>query len=151
MELPDDEHLEVTLSDPTRIGQPDREIPLAFYWSSLAPQPMPIVVLSHGGAFGQTDPRASLEAWAPVLAEHGYLAVAIAHTPRDDIERIVLTMNLGGTLPQCASSSIWAMTVRSTSAVSSPNWRSAAQLRPGTAGPISAPLPTWDTPLDPVR
>ena len=99
--LPDDEHLKITLSDPTRIGQPDREIPLAFSWSSMAPLPMPIVVLSHGGAFGQTNPRNSLEAWAAVLAQHGYLAVAIAHTARDDLERIVLTMNLGGTLPQC--------------------------------------------------
>ncbi len=36
-----------------------------------------------------------------MLAEHGYLSVAIAHTPRTDLERILLTMNLGGTLPQC--------------------------------------------------
>lgn len=35
-----------------------------------------------------------------MLTEHGYL-VAIAHTPRTDLERILLTMNLGGTLPQC--------------------------------------------------
>jgi predicted dienelactone hydrolase len=101
MGLADDQRLEVTLSDPARIGQPDRQIPIAFYWSSAAPLPMPIVVLSHGGAFGHDNPRRSLEKWAPVLAQHGYLAVAIAHTPRTDIERIVLTMNLGGTLPQC--------------------------------------------------
>ena len=99
--LPDDEHLEVTLSDPTRVGQPDRAIPLAIAWSSLAPQPMPVVVLSHGGAFGHDDPQDTLQAWIPVLAQHGFLTVAIAHTARDDIERIVLTMNLGGTLPQC--------------------------------------------------
>jgi predicted dienelactone hydrolase len=36
-----------------------------------------------------------------MLSRHGYMSVAIAHTPRNDLERIVLTMNLGGTLPQC--------------------------------------------------
>lgn len=101
MGLSDDERLELNLSDPTRIGQPDRQIPLALYWSSMAPLPMPVVVLSHGGAFGQDNPRAVLEEWASPLAQHGYLAVAVAHTARTDIERIVLTMNLGGTLPQC--------------------------------------------------
>lgn len=39
--------------------------------------------------------------WATILAQHGYLTVSIAHGARTDIERIVLTMHLGGTLPQC--------------------------------------------------
>ena len=59
MGLTDDERLELTLSDPARVGQPDREIPVAFYWSSAAPLPMPGVVLSPGGAFGHDDPRSS--------------------------------------------------------------------------------------------
>lgn len=97
-----DENREQTLVDEDRLGQPGREIPVAMYWSSAAPTPMPVVVLSHGGAGGKTDPRRSMDQWAPLLAEHGYFAVAIAHGPRTDIERIVLTMHLGGTLPQCA-------------------------------------------------
>jgi len=101
MGLTDDERLDLTVSDPTRIGQPDREIPLAFYWSSAAPMPMPVVVLSHGGAYGHDNPRAVLQEWASPLAQHGYLAVVVAHVDRTDVERIVLTMNLGGTLPQC--------------------------------------------------
>lgn len=101
MGLTDDERLELTVSDPARLGQPGREIPLAFYWSSAAPVPMPVVVLSHGGAFGHDDPQAVFQEWASPLAQHGYLAVVVAHAARTDIERIVLTMNLGGTLPQC--------------------------------------------------
>lgn len=99
--LTDIDALELNLTDPDRLGQPGRSIPVAIRWSPSAPQPMPVVVLSHGGAYGHFDPRRALAEWATMLAEHGYLTVAIAHTPRDDIERIVLTMNLGGTLPQC--------------------------------------------------
>ena len=47
------------------------------------------------------NPTRALDEWAELLSRHGYLSVAIAHTPRTDLERIVLTMNLGGTLPQC--------------------------------------------------
>lgn len=97
-----DENRELVVADDNRLGQAGREIPIAVYWSSAAPTPMPVVLLSHGGADGKTDPRRSMDQWAPLLAAHGYLAVAIAHPPRTDIERIVLTMHLGGTLPQCA-------------------------------------------------
>lgn len=97
-----DEHQEQVVVDNRRVGQAGRQIPIAMYWSSAAPTPMPVVVLSHGGAGGKTDPRRAMDQWAPLLAEHGYLAVAMAHVPRSDIERIVLTMHLGGTLPQCA-------------------------------------------------
>jgi hypothetical protein len=97
-----DEHKQLVIVDEGRIGQEGRQIPFALYWSSAAATPMPIVVLSHGGAYGKTDARKSMDEWAPLVAEHGYLAVAIAHVPRTDLERIVLTMNLGGTLPQCA-------------------------------------------------
>lgn len=62
---------------------------------------MPVVVLSHGDALGHVDKHGALDEWAQLVARHGYLSVAIAHTPRTDVERIVLTMNLGGTLPQC--------------------------------------------------
>lgn len=101
MGLPDIEFREVQLTDPDRLGDPDRRIPVAIRWSPSAPQPMPVVVLSHGGAFGHVNPRGVLDEWADVATRHGYLTVAVAHTPRTDIERIVLTMNLGGTLPQC--------------------------------------------------
>lgn len=97
-----DHHRQEVVEDADRIGQPDRQIPIAMSWSSAAPTPMPVVVLSHGGAYGKTDPRRSMDQWAVLLAEHGYFTVAMAHVPRTDLERIILTMNLGGTLPQCA-------------------------------------------------
>jgi predicted dienelactone hydrolase len=99
--LVDVEHREVQFLDPARVGQPDRPIPAAIRWSPSATQPMPFVVLSHGGAFGHVNPGGALDEWATMLSRHGYMSVAIAHTPRTDLERIVLTMNLGGTLPQC--------------------------------------------------
>ena len=101
MDLEDVDHDEVHLTDQDRIGQPGRSVPVALRWSPSAPQPMPVVVLSHGGAYGHHNPRTALDEWASMLARHGYLTAAIAHTPRTDLERIVLTMNLGGTLPQC--------------------------------------------------
>ncbi len=101
MELADLEYRELELVDAARVGQPDRPIPVALRWSPSAPRPMPVAVLSHGGAFGHVNPRGALDEWAAMLSRHGYLSVAIAHTPRTDLERIVLTMNLGGTLPQC--------------------------------------------------
>lgn len=91
----------VTLTDPERTGQVDRPIPVMIRYSPSAPLPMPVVVLSHGGASGHVTATGAMAEWAAMLAEHGYLTVAIAHTPRTDIERIVLSMNLGGTLPQC--------------------------------------------------
>lgn len=97
-----DERHVIELIDAGRIGQPGRAIPFAVRWSSSATVPMPVVVLSHGGAEGKTNPHLVMQEWAEVLAEHGYMSVSIAHTPRSDIERIVLTMNLHGTLPQCA-------------------------------------------------
>lgn len=100
--LPVDEHRELVLVDEHRTGQPGRQVPIAISWSSSVPAPLPVVLLSHGGADGKTDPRRSMDQWARLLAEHGHLAVAVAHTPRTDVERIVLTMHLGGTLPQCA-------------------------------------------------
>ncbi|MGH3928957.1 MAG: alpha/beta hydrolase family protein [Pseudonocardiaceae bacterium] len=97
-----DERHDIELFDADRIGQPGRAIPCTVRWSSSAAVPMPVVVLSHGGAEGKTNPRLAMVEWAEALAEHGYLSVSIAHIPRSDIERIVLTMNLRGTLPQCA-------------------------------------------------
>jgi hypothetical protein len=80
-----DEHLEVTLSDPARIGQPRQGDPgrvLLVVGGSTADAHRGLVAWRR---LGETDPRTGLEAWASGLAEHGYLAAAIAHTPRTDI------------------------------------------------------------------
>lgn len=61
-----------------------RNVNIAIYRPVDAPTPMPVVLLSHGGASGKTDPMKSMENWAPVLAEAGYFAVAIAHEGRDE-------------------------------------------------------------------
>jgi len=75
--------IEVTLVDPDRIGGP-REVPIAIRYSLAAPRPMPVVVWSHGGATGKTDPTLALEHWATAAAEAGYLSIAIAHEWRAD-------------------------------------------------------------------
>ena len=61
-----------------------RNVNVAVYRPTGAPTPMPVVLLSHGGADGKTNPLQSMEHWAPVFAAAGYLAVAIAHEGRDD-------------------------------------------------------------------
>lgn len=61
-----------------------RNVNIAIYRPVDAPTPMPVVLLSHGGSSGKTDPMKSMENWAPVLAEAGYFAVAIAHEGREE-------------------------------------------------------------------
>lgn len=61
-----------------------RAVPIAVSRPVGAVGPLPVVVLSHGGADGKTDPRKSMDKWAEALARSGYLAVAVAHAGRDD-------------------------------------------------------------------
>jgi hypothetical protein len=75
--------IEVTLTDPDRIGGP-RDVPIAIRYSLSAPRPMPVVIWSHGGATGKTNPTLALDKWAIAAAEAGYLSIAIAHEWRAD-------------------------------------------------------------------
>lgn len=68
----------------TDVTGAERNVNIAIYRPAGAPTPQPVVLLSHGGASGKTDPMKSMEHWAPVLAEAGYFVVAIAHEGRDD-------------------------------------------------------------------
>ncbi len=61
-----------------------RNVNIAIYRPIDAPTPMPVILLSHGGATGKSDPLKSMESWAHYLAKAGYLAVAIAHEGRLD-------------------------------------------------------------------
>ncbi len=61
-----------------------------------APQPMPVVVWSHGGSSGQTEPGGVGTDWSREFVSAGYMVVAIAHAPRDpDTELAPLTNELG--------------------------------------------------------
>jgi acetyl esterase/lipase len=96
------ELLEVTATDPDRVGGP-RTLNVAIRFSRMASQPMPVVVWSHGGASGQTDAVGALDKWAIAAAEAGYLSVAIAHTPRDQAQRDALCAMLGFDAAGCAT------------------------------------------------
>lgn len=61
----------------------DRNVNIAIYKPTNAPMPAPVVLLSHGGADGKTNPLKSMDDWAPIFAKAGYVAVAIAHEGRD--------------------------------------------------------------------
>jgi len=63
------------------LGQ-SRTVPIAVYRPSNAPLPAPVVLLSHGGSDGKTDPTRSMDQWARAVARAGYVAVAIAHAGR---------------------------------------------------------------------
>jgi len=75
LDFADIERRELLLTDPERVGQQDRPIPVAVRWSPSATQPMPVVVLSHGGAFGHVNPRGALDEWAELVARHGYFGL----------------------------------------------------------------------------
>jgi len=92
----------VELMDATAIGGP-RRIPIAIR-KPLATAPRPVVVWSHGGAGGKTDPLQSLPEWSTVTAEHGYYTVSIAHVPRSCNEQTALCNALGVTPCVCDES-----------------------------------------------
>ena len=56
--------------------------------------PMPVVIWSHGGATGKTDPLTSMVEWSETTVEAGYLTISIAHTPRTDQERLQLCQSI---------------------------------------------------------
>jgi acetyl esterase/lipase len=92
----------VELVDTAAIGGP-RRIPIAIR-KPAAITPRPVVVWSHGGAGGKTDPLDSLPEWSTVTAEHGYYTVSIAHVPRSCDEQTALCMALGVTPCVCDQS-----------------------------------------------
>jgi len=68
----------------TDVSGAERNVNIAIYRPTGAPEPMPVVLMSHGGASGKTDPMKSMEHWGPIIAGAGYLAVGIAHEGRDE-------------------------------------------------------------------
>ena len=72
-----------------------RTVAVAIRIPTGAPNPMPVVIWSHGGATGKTDPLNSMVEWSETTAEAGYLTISIAHTPRTDQERQQLCQSIG--------------------------------------------------------
>lgn len=60
-----------------------------------APVPMPVMIWSHGGAEGKSNPERAMAEWSETTARAGYLTVSIAHTPRSDGERRDLCQSIG--------------------------------------------------------
>lgn len=88
------------VGDANRIGGP-RRIPVYYRYAVDAPRPMPVVVLSHGGAGGTLDATSALAEWATAAAEAGYFAVAVAHEPRDQTSRQALCAELEVPAGEC--------------------------------------------------
>ena len=59
-----------------------RRVPIAIRIPLTAPTPLPVVIWSHGGATGHTNPVKSMVEWSETTAEAGYLTISIAHLPR---------------------------------------------------------------------
>ncbi len=60
-----------------------REFEIEYRWPQGAPEPLPIVVWSHGGSAGRIEASTVGNEWGDVFVRAGYLVVAIAHRPRD--------------------------------------------------------------------
>lgn len=67
----------------TDLVEQPRNVNIAIFRPTDAPTPAPVVVLSHGGLQGQTDPIRTMEQWAGWFASAGYVAVSIAHERRE--------------------------------------------------------------------
>src|SRR6185503_15359672 len=72
-----------------------RTVQVAIRIPTGAPIPMPVVIWSHGGASGKTDPLTSMVEWSETTAAAGYLTISIAHTPRSDQDRLQLCQSIG--------------------------------------------------------
>lgn len=59
-----------------------------------APIPMPVVIWSHGGPHGKTNPLTSMVEWSNTTAEAGYLTISIAHAPRSDHKRLCQSVGI---------------------------------------------------------
>jgi hypothetical protein len=60
-----------------------------------APLPMPVVIWSHGGTDGKSNPAKSMAEWSELSARAGYLSISIAHAPRDEASREALCQSIG--------------------------------------------------------
>lgn len=89
-------------ADPTRVGG-TRQIPYTIRFAPTAPRPMPVVILSHGGASGHTSSETSLAEWATIIANAGYFSISLAHVPRTAEEREALCALLGFDAAGCAT------------------------------------------------
>lgn len=59
-----------------------RSVPIAIRIPLTVPTPLSVVIWSHGGATGHTNPISSMLEWSETTAEAGYLTISIAHLPR---------------------------------------------------------------------
>lgn len=93
-----------TVSDPVllTVESPDaiagtRSVPIAVRWPIGADGPRPVVIWSHGGGDGKTNPLRSGPEWGASLAAAGYVAVSVAHPPRPRGQMAALCQHVGYT------------------------------------------------------
>jgi hypothetical protein len=66
------------------IGGMLRKVRMAIRIPKNAPTLLPVVIWSHGGAYGKKEPEGVMVEWSRATAKAGYLTVTIAHQPRED-------------------------------------------------------------------
>ena len=60
-----------------------RELPLLIRFPTDAEGPRPVVIVSHGGTFSTDGHKKLMKPWGKALAQAGYIAIHLAHTPFD--------------------------------------------------------------------
>ena len=90
-----------SLLDSAALGGP-REVRVAMRYPVGAPGPRPVVVWSHGGSTGKTNPLRSGPAWGEALAAAGYVVFSVAHPARRGAPMQALCQHVGyATAPAC--------------------------------------------------
>ena len=67
-----------------------RRVAMAIRVPAGASGPLPVVIWSHGGPYGQSNPTNVMLEWSLATASAGYMTVSIAHPSRDNASRLLL-------------------------------------------------------------
>jgi pimeloyl-ACP methyl ester carboxylesterase len=87
-------------------GAPGRTLNVLAYVSE-APGERPVVLVSHGGGNGVTNPANVQKQWALYFADHGYNVIAIAHRGRTNAEKQALCDFFQAPAGQCGGTLAW--------------------------------------------
>ncbi len=82
-----------------------RQLPALIRFSTDAPEPLPVVIWSHGGGYSNSNHRAS-RAWSRVLARAGYAVIHVAHVAPTAAQLDMICRDVGVPMGECDDATI---------------------------------------------